>query len=298
MIRPGPADAWVSPREWARARLRARAARERVRSRRLRLFGRAAVGGLVLFLVWSLVPGVLAPEVVPLLGLADRVEALATTPRIPGAVWYARSARVELLTVPAGPGEARVLVPAVHETWFGGDRELARRRVSFGRPRPLGPEDGRLVTGMDLAALGIGRRRPPSEDPIEEAVDAGRDALVRALREEAAKQPDPRLEAMSMLQLAARLVHRFGAEPAKRSVVLRAMADIPGIAVREGDGVIEVSVDYVEGGRPLRLEYHLDAGTAELVAESLMVLAGRFEPPEVLRTTRYTATSDPDPASS
>jgi hypothetical protein len=295
VTRPSAPDARGGPREWARERLRARAARERRRTRRLRRIGRATSAGIVLFVVWSLVPGVLAPEVVPLLGLADQVEALATTPRTPGTIWYARSARVELVTVPteSGAGELRVLVPAVHETWFGGDRETARRRVSYGAPRFLGPEDHRLVAGMDLVAAGIGRRQAQPPDPIEEAVDAGRAALVEALREEAAGQPDPRLQAMSMLQLSAQLVHRFGDEPAKRSVVVRAMADIPGIDVRQGDGVLEVSVDYVEGGRPLRLEYHLDAGTAQLVAESLMVLAGRFEPAEVLRTTRFGEPADP-----
>lgn len=294
-MRSGSPDARVTPREWARERLRARAAHERRRTRRVRRLGRAASAGIVLFVVWSLVPGVLSPEVVPLLGLADQVEALATVSREPGTVWYARSARVEMVTVPteSGTGEVRVLVPAVHETWFGGERETARRNVSYGAPRFLGPEDHRLVAGMDLVAVGIGQRQARPVDPIEEAVDAGRAALVEALRDEAAEQPDPTLQAMSMLQLAAQLVHRFDDEPAKRSVVLRAMADIPGIEVRQGDGVLEVSVDYVQGGRPLRLEYHLDAGTAELVAESLMVLAGRFQPAEVLRTTRFGEPADP-----
>ncbi len=296
----------TSARERARSRLRAAMEGERARLRRFRKGARALVTGTVLFLVWSLVPGVMAPEVVPLLGLADTVEAMPPTPRPPGTVWYARSDRVELVTIEAdgagfGGREVRVLVPSVHHTWFGGERETVHREVTYGPVRFLSPADHALLTGMDLGAAGRVARSPaPADpaDPIEDAVDAGREALVEALRGEAAKLPDPRLQAAEMLQLSAALVHRFGAEPAKRSVVLRAMADIPGIAVDEAEGVLVVSVDYVEAGRPLRLEYHLDAGTAQLVAESLVVLADRLTPAEVLRSTRFDRLRADVPASS
>lgn len=287
-------------REWSRGVLRRAMARERRRARRIRRLLRAAVAGTVVFAVFSMVPGAVSPDVVPLLTMAETAEAEVSSTAAPGGYWYSRTEEIRLVEVPerllpAGREEFRFLLPSVHETWFS-ESEPVRRSVTVGRPRFLAAGDEQAFRDAGLGSVyldggagPIGDRFPDPTAPvpaaIEEAVDDGREALLRALREQVAEESSVR--GAEMLRLTAGLVYRFAADPGRRSTVLRAMADLPGIEVAEGEGTVDVSVDFVDGGRPLRLSYRFDPASAHLVAETLVVLAGRLEVGSILSRATF-----------
>lgn len=285
-------------RERSRSALRRAVARERRRIRRVRRILRRMVAGGVVFVVWSMVPGAVPSEVVPLLTMAEIAEADMSGGLDKGGYWYSRTEEIRLITVPErfvpdGREELRFLLPSVHETWFS-ESEPIRLSVTVGNPRFLAAGDERAFRDAGLADLYLDGRLPTVEPPlgddevpssVEAAVDEGREALLDALRAHVADKSTVR--GAEMLRLTARLVHRYAADPTRRSTVIRAMADLPGIEVAMGEGTVDVSIDFVDGDRPLRLSYRFDGDSARLVAETLVLLAGRLEVASILSRATY-----------
>lgn len=285
-------------RERSRSALRRAVARERRRVARVRRVLRATVAGTLVFVIWSMVPGSPPSEVVPLLTMAETAEADVSGGFAPGGFWYSRTEEIRLIVVPDrlvpdGRDEFRFLLPSVHETWFS-ESEPIRRSVTVGDPRFLAAGDAQAFRDAGLAAVyldgGVPTVDPPLADTevpasVEAAVDGGREALLDALRAHVSDRSSVR--GAEMLRLTAGLVHRYAADPERRSTVLRAMADLPGIEVEMGEGTVDVSIDYVDGDRPLRLSYRFNAHTARLVAETLVVLAGRLEVASILSRATF-----------
>jgi hypothetical protein len=287
-------------RERSRGALRRAIAAERRRAVHVRRLLRAGVAGTVVFVVFSMVPGAMPADVVPLLTMAETAQAETTSAPAPGEYWYSRTEEIRLVEVPPhlvpdGRDEFRFLLPTVHETWFS-ESEPVRRSATVGEPRFLAAGDEQAFRDGGLASVyldgGVATTRvrfPDAATPVpravEEAVDEGRQALLDALRAQVPEESSVR--GAEMLRLTAGLVHRFAADPGRRSTVLRAMADLPGIEVAEGEGTVDVSIDFVDGDRPLRLSYRFDVTSARLVAETLVVLAGRLEVTSILSRATF-----------
>ena len=281
-------------RERALARLHRAMAGERKRLRQRRFVWRALAGGFALFVALATVPRSIDPEVQPLLGLAEAVETMPWTP-IEVTSWYSRSERMELIEVSeelVGGREMKFLLPSVHEVWteLGGAQ---RRRVTYGNPEFLSPEDARLFSSTDLSDHYPSRGTVESVQSIGEVASFSAEDLAtpadvtEGLRRQVAGTGDRRTEEVDMLRLAALIMQTHGADPRVRGTVLRAVADIPGIVVSAEADTVDVSFDYVDGDRPLRLSYAFDAETAYLVGESLAVLATQSEPSTLVFQSRY-----------
>lgn len=291
---PDPNDEAARARERALARLHRAIAGERRRLRQRRFVWRALVGGLTLFIALATVPRSIDPDVQPLLGLAEAVETMSWTP-VEVTSWYSRSERMELIEVSEGllgGREMKFLLPSVHEVWteLGG---VQRRRVTYGNPEFLSPEDARLFSSTDLGDHYPSRRTVESVQSIGEVASFSAEDLAtpadvtEGLRRQVAGTGDRRTEEVDMLRLAALIMQTHGADPRVRGTVLRAVADIPGIVVNVAADTVDVSFDYVDGDRPLRLSYAFDAETAYLVGESLAVLATQSEPSTLVFQSRY-----------
>ena len=75
-----------------------------------------------------------------------------------------------------------------------------------------------------------------------------------------------------MLSLAASLLLGNPGDPDRRSDILRAVAEIPGLDVLAGDGTLELSLAFMDGELPLRLAYVLDADSGDLLGERLELI--------------------------
>lgn len=136
-----------------------------------------------------------------------------------------------------------------------------------------------LPTGADLMQFG------------DELVVTNPDHLGGILRRRVAGLGDRRMEEVRLLQLAASLIPAHADDPAMRAQILRVIADIPGITVVPTDRNVVVSIDYLDGDRPLRLMYAFDGDTAHLVGEYLAALATQTEPATVLRASRFSVSN-------
>jgi len=249
----------------------------------------------VVLLVLGVAPRGPDGDLAPLLGLADAVAASPPPIEPVARHWYSRSESTQLVTIPIvdTPGSSiRFLVTAVEEIWHDGS-EQPQRRISYGNPTFLSPEDERIFhsNGLDamypegfVEALTLPLDQYAFADDL--AVRAP-DQLASALRRKVSGVGDQRLEEVRLLRLTAHLMQLHAEDPVFRAAMLRVIADIPGITVTATSSTIRVSFDYVDGDRPLRLEYDFDAETAHLVRDSLAVLATRTEPGSILRTTTH-----------
>lgn len=231
----------------------------------------------------------------PLIGLADAVASTPVPIESQGRHWYARTESRELISVPIsvdGERALEFLVFAVEETWHDAG-DAPRRTVTYGAPRFFSPED---EDTFHAAGLGSHYREgqqvdvPVAQDEYRFAVTlsgSDSDMLGSTLRSRVAGLGDQRMEEVRLLRLTAELIQLHADDPAVRSRILRVVADIPGIVVISNPGSVVVSIDYLDGDRPLRLMYEFDADTAHLVGEYLAALATHTEPATVLRSSRH-----------
>jgi hypothetical protein len=277
----------------ARSRLRAAMAGERLRDRRRRMRRRWVVIATATVLTLGVFPPGLGGEVQPLLGLADAVAAAPDPVASTIRHWYARADTRELVTVPVGDEEhIQFLLPAIEETWHDvGD--APRRTKTFGAPVFLSSEDADAFHAAGLAA----EYRPGRTVELPRQFDQYRFAsslkvgdhadLASVLRRRVGGLGDQRLEEVHLLRLTADLMQVHAADAAMRSQILAVIADIPGIQVLVKHRAVVVSIDYLDGQRPLRLMYEFDADSAHLVGEYLAAIATLTEPASVLRSARY-----------
>ncbi|MDX1448957.1 MAG: hypothetical protein R3246_07800, partial [Acidimicrobiia bacterium] len=240
----------------------------------------------------------------PLIGLAD---AVAEAPERSGVVarhWYSKAVSRELITETLADGRViEFLVNATEERWHDAG-DTPRLTVTYGNPVFFSPEDEDAFFQSGLSA----RYGPGRTVTVSNAVDqflfakhleeAKPEVLSGLLRRRVAGLGDQRMEEVRLLQLAAELISLHADDPLMRAQTLRAIADIPGISVLASDRNVVVSIDYVDGDRPLRLMYEFDGDTAHLVGEYLAALATQSEPATVLRAARHSLPSPAGPNSS
>ncbi|MFP5332551.1 MAG: hypothetical protein ACLGHX_09375 [Acidimicrobiia bacterium] len=233
----------------------------------------------------------------PLVGLADAVASAPDFSPAAARHWYSRAESRFLVSEPLPGGQTvEFLVTSVEETWHDAG-DLPRRTVTYGTPRFFSSEDedafyeaglgskypaGRTIplpTGADVMRFG------------DELVETNPDQLGGILRRRVAGLGDRRMEEVRLLQLAASLIPAHADDPAMRAQILRVIADIPGITVVPTDRNVVVSIDYLDGDRPLRLMYAFDGDTAHLVGEYLAALATQTEPATVLRASRFSVSN-------
>lgn len=231
----------------------------------------------------------------PLIGLADAVAAAPMQVESSGRHWYSRSESREVVSVPInvdGERTLEFLVVAVEETWHDAG-DAPRRTVTYGTPRFFSPEDEDAFHAAGLASRyrdGLQVAAPLAQDEYRFAAtlsESDPDLLESTLRSRVAGLGDQRMEEVRLLRLAAELIQLYAGDPALRSGILRVVADIQGIVVIANSGSVVVSIDYLDGDRPLRLMYEFDADTAHLVGEYLAALATQSEPATVLWSARH-----------
>lgn len=290
MIDPDPR---LAARRQARRRLLAAIAEERTRRRRRRTHRRWAVVVVTLLLVLGIAPTGLDGVAAPLVGLADAVASAPDYSAVSARHWYARTESRELVSEQLTDGRlVEFLLDSTEETWHDAG-DVPQRSVTYQPPLFFSPEDEDAFYESGLAArYPIGR--PVVTDAFGEltrfvieleAADA--EELGGALRRRVAGLGDQRMEEVRLLQLAAELIPVHADDPAMRAQILRVIADIPGITVVPTDRNVVVSIDYVDGDRPLRLMYEFDGDTAHLVGEYLAALATHTEPATILRSSRH-----------
>lgn len=296
---PSGADPAAGIRRLARTRLRVAMAVEAKRTARRRFVRRWLVVGLVTVLVLGISPTGPDGDTAPLVGLADAVAQDPPPHPTSGRHWYAVSRTRELIVVADGDGRPlEFMATVVEESWHD-TGDVPRRRVTYQQPGFFSAEDEDRFHASRLGAVyGAGRTltvsAPPEHATFIAAIDqASPEELSGALRRRVAGLGDRRMEEVRLLQLAAELIEVHADDSARRAEILRVIADIPGIMVVPGDRNVVVSIDYVDGDRPLRLMYEFDGDTAHLVGEYLAALATQSEPASVLRSTRH---SLPTPA--
>lgn len=278
-------------RRRARSRLRAAIAEEAVRAGRRRRSRRWVVGSLTVVLVLGIAPTGPDGHSAPLVGLAD---AVAQNPAAnPNSVrhWYAVSRTRELMVVEDADGRPlEFLATAVEESWHDAG-DVPRRRITYRAPGFFSAEDEDRFHASGLGArFGAGRTVTVDGTPdrfMQTLLVVEQDEIEGVLRRRVSGLGDRRMEEVRLLQLAADLIEAHANDPAMRSEILRVIADIPGIMVVPGDRTVLVSIDYMDGDRPLRLMYEFDGGTAHLVGEYLAALATQTEPASVLRSARH-----------
>lgn len=230
----------------------------------------------------------------PLIGLAD---AVAEGPRVTepaGRHWYSISETKELVSIRVSLEEEielQFLVSAVEEIWHDAG-DVPRRSVSYGAPRFLSPEDedafhaAGLATSYDAESR-ISVAMASDDYRFATALSGSSEEIESTLRRRIGGLGDRRMEEVRLLQLTAELIQVHADDPLMRAQILRVIADIPGILVLSNARNVVVSIDYVDGDRPLRLMYEFDADTAHLVGEYLASLATQSEPATVLRSARH-----------
>jgi hypothetical protein len=246
-------------------------------------------------LVVGIAPTGLDGTASPLIGLADAI-AVAPIPRQPvGRHWYARSESRELVSIPVTAGEhaaLEFLITAVSETWHDAG-DAPRRTVTYGSPQFFSAEDEDRFHSTGLAtryATGRAVEVPVAPDFarfVATISEAAPDDVARALRRRVAGLGDRRMEEVRMLQLTVELIQAHANDASMRAQILRVIADIPGIMVVANARNVVVSIDYLDGDRPLRLMYEFDGDTAHLVGEYLAALATQSEPASVIRSAKH-----------
>lgn len=284
-------------RRQARRRLLAAMAEEHRRHRRRRRHRRWAVTGATVVLVVGITPTGLDGVSAPLVGLADAVASAPDHSAASARHWYARTESRELVSERLSDGRVvEFLLSSVEETWHDAG-DVPQRSVTYEAPLFFSPEDEDAFHEAGLSAR-YPLSRPVVTDAFGdltsfvtqlEATDA--EELGGALRRRVAGLGDQRMEEVRLLQLAAELIPVHADDPAMRAQILRVIADIPGITVVPTDRNVVVSIDYVDGDRPLRLMYEFDGDTAHLVGEYLAALATQTEPVTILRSARRTIPS-------
>lgn len=290
-------DPRVIAKRQARRRLLAAIAEERRRGRRTRTLRRWAVTGVTVVLVLGVAPTGLDGIAAPLVGLADAVASAPDYPAESARHWYARTESRELVSEHLSDGRVvEFLLSSVEEVWHDAG-DVPQRSVTFDAPVFFSAEDEDTFYEAGLAGrFSLGR--PVVTDAfgelsrfVTELGDPDADELGGALRRRVAGVGDRRMEEVRLLQLAAELIPLHADDPAMRAQILRVIADIPGITVVPTDHNVVVSIDYVDGDRPLRLMYEFDGDTAHLVGEYLAALATQTEPAAILRSARHTIPS-------
>lgn len=281
-------------RESAARRLRV--AIDRTERRRRYVWRTAFVTGVSAVLTVTLAVGTPAPrpDLVPLLGLASAVEGMSTPPT--GAMFSSTAERFDLLEVPVGSdGHAiRVQVNSSLQLRMTPDGQV-RRTTEIGAPV--------LVPDADTTDPSIPQPDPEVAEAIEAEINhraevgaglglagdywpATEGEMLAAMRRHVAGSEDGRSEEARMLALAASLIMTNPAEPDRRSDVLRAVAQIPGLDIVTGERTLELSLAFMDGDLPLRLAYILDASTGDVVGERLELLDPSG--PTVLSSAEFT----------
>lgn len=286
-----------TPSARSRALARLRRAIEDESQRRLmrRIRRRWVIAGIATLFVVGISPT--GPDGLssPLIGLADAVAAAPMQVESPGRHWYSKSESRELVSIPIdvdGEKTLEFLVVAVEETWHDAG-DTPRRTVTYGAPRFFSPEDEDAFHAAGLGSRyqdGLQVDAPLTPDEYRFATVVSRsdpEVLESTLRSRVAGLGDQRMEEVRLLRLTAELIQLHADDPALRSRILRVVADIPGIVVIANTRNVVVSIDYLDGDRPLRLMYEFDAETAHLVGEYLAALATHTEPATVLRSARH-----------
>ena len=244
-------------------------------------------------LVIGISPTGLDGHTAPLIGLADAVAANPEPVEPADRHWYSRTETRELVSVTIDDGSTlEFLLPAVEERWHDAG-DIPRRTVTYGTPTFFSPEDEDAFHAAGLASTyGAGTQVTTQVSPDEyrfatTLVDSDQEVLEGTLRRRVAGLGERRMEEVLLLQLTAQLMQVHADDPHMRSKIIRVIADIPGILVVPGDHSVVVSIDYLDGDRPLRLMYEFDADSAHLVGEYLAVLASHSEPATILRSARH-----------
>lgn len=291
-------DIFGEPSPSARARARARLhraiaddSRRQAGRRRVRRWLTASLATIVLM---GITPVGLDGQAAPLIGLADAVAEDVRVTEPPGRHWYSISETKELVSIRVALEdeiELQFLVSAVEETWHDAG-DVPRRSVTYGTPRFLSPEDEDAFHAAGLAsrygeASPVGVTMVSDDYRFATTLSGSSEEIESTLRRRIAGLGDKRMEEVRLLQLTAELIQVHADDPLMRAQILRVIADIPGIIVLSNARNVVVSIDYVDGDRPLRLMYEFDADTAHLVGEYLAALATQTEPATVLRSARH-----------
>jgi hypothetical protein len=284
-----------SARPYAKARLHRAMAEEAQRGHTRRRRRRWIVPLATTVLVIGISPAGLDGHTAPLIGLADAVAAAPETLGLVDRHWYSRTETRELVSVSVdvnGESTLEFLLPAVEERWHDAG-DLPRRTVTYGPPTFFSAEDADAFYAAGLAATYGEGTRETTQVPTDEyrfattLADSDHEALEGTLRRRVAGLGERRMEEVRLLQLTAQMMQVHADNPHMRSKILRVIADVPGILVVPTDHNVVVSIDYLDGDRPLRLMYEFDAESAHLVGEYLAVLATHSEPATVLRSARH-----------
>ena len=288
-------DPRPSARPYAKARLYRAMAEEARRGRALRRRRRWIVPLAATILVIGISPTGRDGHTSPLIGLADAVAAAPEPLALVDRHWYSRTETRELMSLAVdvnGESVLEFLLPAVEERWHDAG-DIPRRTITYGTPTFFSPEDADLFDAAGLTATyGSGTQVtvPVSPDEYRFAAalaDSDSEVLEGTLRRRVAGLGERRMEEVRLLQLTAQLMQVHADDPQMRSKILRVIADVPGIVVVPTDHNVVVSIDYLDGDRPLRLMYEFDADSAHLVGEYLAVLATHSEPATILRSARH-----------
>jgi hypothetical protein len=278
----------------ARHRLRSAMVAERRRARREWFVVRSVLVGTVIFAVWAIAPGRPGGGDLPLVGLAEATAALPATEMGPGDEWYVREERSQriLLTDRAqtAPAEVEVIVGTVAETWVDIEASTVRQRL-VSKVESLSPDDRAALDLVEQSeGLPLGRLET---EPVEVAYPRvhpmwaeGPEAVLSELTVAAGESGDVRLERLSVLKMAAILMQQHGSDPAKRGIVLLAIASIPGIEVETGD-VLTVRYQYVVGDVAQEVRYDFDRTDGSLVGESISTLATPTSPGILLSQSQF-----------
>lgn len=284
-----------SARPYAKALLHRAMAEEARRDRTRRRRRRWTVPLATTVLVIGISPTGLDGDTAPLIGLADAVASAPGTLGLVDRHWYSRTETRELVSVSVdvdGGSVLAFLLPAVEERWHDAG-DIPRRTVTYGTPTFFSSEDEDLFDAAGLTAIyGPGTQVTGQVSPDEyqfaaTLADSEPGSLGGTLRRRVAGLGERRMEEVRLLQLTAQLMQVHADDPQMRSKILRVIADVPGIVVVPTGHNVVVSIDYLDGDRPLRLMYEFDADSAHLVGEYLAVLATQSEPATLLRSARH-----------
>lgn len=284
-----------STRPYARARLQQAIADEARRRQARRRRRRWIIPLAATVLVIGISPTDLDGHTAPLIGLADAVAAAPVSSVPVDRHWYSRAETREIVSVAVdmnGESTLEFLLPAVEERWHDAG-DVPRKTVTYGSPTFFSPEDEDTFYAAGLAAIYGEGTQVTTQVATDEyrfattIADADQEVLKGTLRRRVAGLGEHRMEEVRLLQLTAQLIQVHADDPQMRSKILRVIADVPGILVVPTDRNVVVSIDYLDGDRPLRLMYEFDADSAHLVGEYLAVLATHSEPVTILRSTRH-----------
>lgn len=277
----------------ARARLVHAIQRDRGRRRRRRFGVRAAAAGLVLFVAWSAVPQATNEEALPLIGLAEAVARLPAPAIEPDDLWYIKAERRQRISLAPAPSSESVTVvlASVEETWLGADASGVQR-TTYSHVEFLDPGDRTRFEHLDLGGtLPVGE---VAEQPVRSVFSSldpvwreGYEAFYAELQHQAGSSGNVVVDRLAMLRLAAATVQHHGGDPAKRSLVLRTIAEIPGTDVERIEDRVAVSYDFVSDDIAQQITLEFDAATGELKRETISSHATPTSPAVILSEASY-----------